>query len=128
MTQADWTVLSLHLAAMLATAIALGSLARRLGIPAVVGEIAGGLVLGPTMLGRLAPDLFAWLFPPTGPVASARGAIARVGMLFFIVTIGLDISLNELRRSGRKALLVDCARLASERLARLSDPDFGDAA
>jgi len=106
MTQTDWTVLSLHLAAMLATAVALGSLARRLGIPAVVGEIAGGLVLGPTMLGRLAPDLFAWLFPPTGPVASARGAIARVGMLFFIVTIGLDISLNELRRSGRKALLV----------------------
>ena len=73
MTQTDWTVLSLHLAAMLATAVALGSLARRLGIPAVVGEIAGGLVLGPTMLGRLAPDLFAWLFPPTGPVASARG-------------------------------------------------------
>jgi Kef-type K+ transport system membrane component KefB len=90
----------------LVTAIAMGGLARRLGIPAVVGEIAGGLLLGPTLLGRVAPDLFAWLFPPTGPVASARGAIARVGMLFFIVTIGLDISLSELRRSGRKALLV----------------------
>jgi len=106
MTQAEWTVLSLHIAALLATAIAMGGLARRLGIPAVVGEIAGGLLLGPTLLGRVAPDLFAWLFPPTGPVASARGAIARVGMLFFIVTIGLDISLGELRRSGRKALLV----------------------
>jgi Kef-type K+ transport system membrane component KefB len=106
MTPAEWTVLSLHIAALLATAIAMGGLARRLGIPAVVGEIAGGLLLGPTLLGRVAPDLFAWLFPPTGPVASARGAIARVGMLFFIVTIGLDISLGELRRSGRKALLV----------------------
>jgi len=106
MTQAEWTVLSLHIAALLATAIAMGGLARRLGIPAVVGEIAGGLLLGPTLLGRVSPDLFAWLFPPTGPVASARGAIARVGMLFFIVTIGLDISLAELRRSGRKALLV----------------------
>lgn len=106
MTQAEWTVLSLHIAALLATAIAMGGLARRLGIPAVVGEIAGGLLLGPTLLGRVAPDLFAWLFPPTGPVASARVAIARVGMLFFIVTIGLDISLGELRRSGRKALLV----------------------
>jgi len=106
MTQAEWTVLSLHIAALLATAIAMGGLARRLGIPAVVGEIAGGLLLGPTLLGRVAPDLFAWLFPPSGPVASARGAIARVGMLFFIVTIGLDISLGELRRSGRKALLV----------------------
>ena len=106
MTQADWTVLSLHLAALLATAIVLGGLARRLGIPAVVGEIAGGLLLGPTVLGRFAPEVFAWLFPPTGPVASARAAIARVGMLFFIVTIGLDISVTELRRSGRRALLV----------------------
>ncbi|MEI6240942.1 MAG: cation:proton antiporter [Planctomycetia bacterium] len=106
MTPADWTVLSLHLAAMLATAIALGGLARRLGIPAVVGEIAGGLLLGPTVLGRVAPDVFAWLFPPTGPVASARMAIARVGMLFFIVTIGLDISIRDLWRSGRRPLLV----------------------
>ena len=106
MTQVEWTVLSLHLAALLATAVAMGGLARRVGVPAVVGEIAGGLLLGPTVLGRVAPALFAELFPPAGPVASARSAIARVGMLFFIVTIGLDISLTELRRSGRKAILV----------------------
>jgi len=106
MTQTDWTTLSLHLAAMMATALVLGAAARRLGIPAVVGEIAGGLLLGPTVLGRVAPEVFAWLFPPSGPVASARGAVARVGMLFFIVTIGLDISVAELRRSGRRSLLV----------------------
>ncbi len=106
MSPADWTTLSLHLAAMLATALVLGQLARRLGIPGVVGEIAGGLLLGPTVLGRLAPDTFAWLFPPAGPVTSARGAIARVGMLFFIVTIGLEISVGEFRRLGRKALAV----------------------
>lgn len=106
MTPADWTLLSLHLAAMLSVALVLGQAARRLGIPAVVGEIAGGLVLGPTILGRLAPDTQAWLFPPTGPITSARAAIARVGMLFFIVTIGLDISVAEFRRIGRKALAV----------------------
>ena len=70
MTPADWTVLSLTLAAMLLTALVLGQLARKLGIPAVVGEIAGGLLLGPTILGRLAPDIFTRLFPPTGPVTS----------------------------------------------------------
>ena len=106
MTSADWTVLSLHLCAMIAVAIGMGALARRMGIPAVVGEIAGGLLLGPTVLGRLAPDLFTWLFPPSGPVTSARAAVARVGMLFFIVTIGLDISVAEIRRTGRKALAV----------------------
>jgi Kef-type K+ transport system membrane component KefB len=72
----------------------------------VVGEIAGGLLLGPTVLGRLAPDVHQYLFPATGPITSARTAIARVGMLFFIVTIGLDISLGEFRRVGRKALSV----------------------
>ena len=106
MTPADWTTLSLHLAAMLLTALVLGQIARKLGIPAVVGEIAGGLLLGPTVLGRLSPETFAWLFPPSGPVTSARAAIARVGMLFFIVTIGLDISVGEFRRLGKKALAV----------------------
>lgn len=106
MTTTDWTLLSLHLAAMLFTALVLGQAARRIGIPAVVGEIAGGLLLGPTVLGRLAPDVHAWLFPAAGPVTSARSAIARVGMLFFIVTIGLDISVAEFRRIGRKALSV----------------------
>ena len=106
MSTADWTTLSLHLAAMLATALVLGQVARKLGIPGVVGEIAGGLLLGPTVLGRLSPETFAWLFPPSGPVTSARAAIARVGMLFFIVTIGLEISVSEFRRLGKKALAV----------------------
>ena len=106
MSPLDWTLLSLHLAAMLFVALVLGHAARRLGIPAVVGEIAGGLLLGPTILGRLTPETFAWLFPPTGPITGGRAAIARVGMLFFIVTIGLDISLGEFRRIGRKALSV----------------------
>ena len=106
MSPLDWTMLSLHLAAMLFVAIVLGHTARKLGIPAVVGEIAGGLLLGPTILGRLAPDTFAWLFPPTGPITGGRAAIARVGMLFFIVTIGLDSSIGEFRRIGRKALSV----------------------
>jgi Kef-type K+ transport system membrane component KefB len=54
----------------------------------------------------MAPELFAWLFPVSGPIPAARTAVARVGMLFFIVTIGLDISVSELRRTGRKALAV----------------------
>jgi Kef-type K+ transport system membrane component KefB len=106
MSPLDWTILSLHLGAMLFVALVLGHAARRLGIPAVVGEIAGGLLLGPTILGRISPETFTWLFPPTGPITGGRAAIARVGMLFFIVTIGLDISVGEFRRIGRKALSV----------------------
>ena len=106
MNTTDWTLLSLHIAAMLFVALVMGQAARRIGIPAVVGEITGGLLIGPTVLGRLAPNFHAWLFPPSGPIAESRTAIARVGMLFFIVTIGLDISVGEFRRIGRKALAV----------------------
>ena len=106
MSHTDWTLLSLHLAAMIITALVLGHAARKIGIPAVVGEIAGGLLLGPTVLGRFAPDLQAWLFPPSGPVTSGQAAFARVGMIFFIVTIGLDISVGQFRKIGRKALSV----------------------
>ncbi|NQW47107.1 MAG: cation:proton antiporter [Planctomycetes bacterium] len=106
MSHTDWTLLSLHLAAMIVTALVLGHAARKIGIPAVVGEIAGGLLLGPTVLGRFAPDLQAWLFPPSGPVTSGQAAFARVGMIFFIVTIGLDISVGQFRKIGRKALSV----------------------
>jgi Kef-type K+ transport system membrane component KefB len=106
MSPLDWTMLSLQLATMLVVAVVLGQAARRIGIPAVVGEIAGGLLLGPTMLGRFAPETHAWLFPPAGPITGGRTALARVGMLFFIVTIGLDISVGEFRRIGRKALSV----------------------
>ena len=106
MTTTDWALLSLHLAALLLVALVMGQAARRIGIPAVVGEIAGGLLLGPTVLGRLAPDLHAWLFPTEGTITGARTAIARVGMLFFIVTIGLEISVGDFRRIGRKALSV----------------------
>ena len=106
MSHTDWTLLSLHLAAMIITALVLGHAARKIGIPAVVGEIAGGLLLGPTVLGRFAPDLQALLFPPSGPVTSGQAAFARVGMIFFIVTIGLDISVGQFRKIGRKALSV----------------------
>jgi len=106
MSPLDWTRLSLHLATMLFAALVLGQAARRVGIPAVVGEIAGGLLLGPTILGRVAPDTFDWLFPVAGPITGGRTALARIGMLFFIVTIGLDISIDEFRRIGRKALAI----------------------
>lgn len=106
MNSADWTTLSVTLATMLLTALVLGQIARKLGIPTVVGEIAGGLLLGPTVLGRLSPETFALLFPLSGPVTSARTAIARVGMLFFILTISLDISGGEFRKVGKKALAV----------------------
>lgn len=108
MTPELWTLVALQIGVMLFTAILLGNLARRMGLPPVVGELFGGVVVGPTLLGRIAPELQQWLFPIQSPATSARDAFARTGMLCFIVTIGLGISLNEFRRIGKTALLIGC--------------------
>ncbi|MFZ4506068.1 MAG: cation:proton antiporter [Fimbriimonas sp.] len=106
MSQSDWTRLSLHIAAMLFMAVAMGQIFRRMGLPALAGEILGGILLGPSLLGRVSPDLYQYLFPPSGPIHGARTAIMRTGMLSFIVTIGLGISLSEFKRVSRKAISV----------------------
>jgi Kef-type K+ transport system membrane component KefB len=80
-----------------------GALAARLRQPRVVGEIAAGLLLGPSLLGRLAPGISAWLFPPaTFPVLLA---VSHLGLLFFMFLVGLHLDLAMLRASGRTALV-----------------------
>lgn len=53
----------IQLALLLGTARGLANLAKRFGQPPVVGELGAGLVVGPTLLGRVAPGLFDYLFP-----------------------------------------------------------------
>src|SRR3990172_11051487 len=62
-----WT----QLLVLLVAARGLGLLMARIGQPQVVGELAAGLLLGPSLLGRLAPDVQAWLFPPE-PIQPGR--------------------------------------------------------
>ena len=73
MAEHDTLVFLLSLAALLASARLLGEAARWLGMPLVVGEIAAGIVLGPTVLGRIAPDARAWLFPAGAPQTMIGG-------------------------------------------------------
>lgn len=62
MSAPDFVKLALQMATMLAFALVFGEIMRRLRQPAVVGEMFGGIVLGPTIFGWLAPALYEWLF------------------------------------------------------------------
>jgi Kef-type K+ transport system membrane component KefB len=57
------TLLLVQMAVVLLTALACGWIARRLGQAQMIGEIVGGILLGPSVLGRVAPHLSAALFP-----------------------------------------------------------------
>lgn len=94
--------LLLDLALIIAAARLFGALARRIGQPAVIGEIVAGILLGPTLLGRIAPGLPARLFPPEVPLRQ----LADLGLVFFMFLVGLELDGKLIRKEGRRALSI----------------------
>lgn len=94
----------LALAVVVAFAHLVGSLADRLDQPRVVGELIAGLVLGPSVLGALAPQIDARLFPPE--VVDRLAFVGELGLVLFVTSVGLAFDGSHLRRQGRTALAV----------------------
>ena len=91
MPSAEFVLLLLQVGTMLLCALLCGQLMKRIGQPAVLGEMIGGILLGPTVFGMLSPDGYAWLFPASGPTALVRGGAIKLGMIFFLFLVGLEI-------------------------------------
>ena len=91
---------------MLACAIIFGQLMRRIGQPAVLGEMIGGILLGPTLFGALAPSLYTSIFATSTNVTAVREGVTKLGMLFFLFIAGLEVNVADLRRLGRRAVLI----------------------
>lgn len=73
--------------------------AQRLQQPAVVGQILAGVLLGPTVLGRLSGDLSNYLFPEH--VLSYLAVLAQVAIVIFMFSVGYEIEFGALRGHGR---------------------------
>ncbi len=95
----------LGLAALLVGARLGGGAARRAGAPAVVGEIAAGVLLGPTVLGHVAPRVEEWLLPTSGPVADYRAGFRLIALTLLVFMAGLEIDIAALRRLARPAFV-----------------------
>jgi Kef-type K+ transport system membrane component KefB/mannitol/fructose-specific phosphotransferase system IIA component (Ntr-type) len=98
--------LLLAIGLLLMAAKALGTVATRLRQPAVVGEILAGVILGPTILGRLAPDFQQLLFPMTGERAHLLDGLNLVGIVVFLFMAGAEIDVAGVSRRARHALSV----------------------
>ncbi len=83
--------LMLDLGLLLIGAHAFGYLFVRLRQPRVIGEIVGGLVLGPTLFGLLAPGLQEQVFPSTGGVPLVLDAIYQLGLLLLMFSSGAEM-------------------------------------
>jgi Kef-type K+ transport system membrane component KefB/mannitol/fructose-specific phosphotransferase system IIA component (Ntr-type) len=111
MREHDVLVFFLSLAVLLSAARLLGEVARRVGFPLVFGELASGILLGPTVLGRAVPGAQHWLFPGGVPQYMLAG-YTNVGVVLLLVVAGLEVNLGIVRRRGRSALLTSVLGIA----------------
>ena len=71
-----------------------GWLALRLGQARVVGEMFGGILLGPSLFGRFFPHSFATLFPK-GSLAPFE-VLSTIGLILFLFIIGTEVDIEQL--------------------------------
>jgi Kef-type K+ transport system membrane component KefB len=86
---------------LLVAARLLAALAERVGLPAIVGELATGIILGPSLLGHLLPGPVGWIFPRAAEQMHLLDAIGQIGILLLVGLTGTHLDVAMLRR--RKA-------------------------
>lgn len=99
----------LALSVVIVMARGMGAMFKLAHQPPVIGEVLGGILLGPSFLGRWAPDLYAFLLPPSA--APFLGVIAQLGVIFYMFVVGLELDLKVLKRSGHATLAISHASI-----------------
>jgi Kef-type K+ transport system membrane component KefB len=79
--------------------------------PRVMGEIVAGILLGPSLLGWVAPDISAAIFPPSQH--SALNSLGQMGVLLFMFLVGLKLEVSGIFARGRAILMISHASIAA---------------
>jgi Kef-type K+ transport system membrane component KefB len=96
--------LMLAMAVVIVAARLAGIAVARLGQPRVMGEVSAGILLGPTLLGRVAPGVEMYLFPPE--IIPLLAAAANIGLAFYMFLVGLELDPRLLQGRVRQAAIV----------------------
>lgn len=105
-------ILLAQIALLIAVGRGLGELMQRIGQPSVIGELLGGLLLGPSLFGWLWPSAQAAIFPPSGEQKALIDGIAQFGILLLLLLTGMETDLKLVRKVGRAAATISVAGIA----------------
>jgi Kef-type K+ transport system membrane component KefB len=104
-----FSTLLLQVIVILVAARLAGALFRGMGQPAVIGEMTAGIVLGPSVLGALAPGAQSFLFPDSS--MDFLKLLSQLGVIIFMFIVGLELNLQHLRQKADAAVLVSHASI-----------------
>jgi len=96
--------LFVQLLVIIAVSQLIGKLFIRLGQPAVVGEMAAGIVLGPSLFGWLVPQWFAFVFPQDS--LGMLKLLSQIGVCLFMFAVGMEVNVKHVRNKAHVALVV----------------------
>jgi Kef-type K+ transport system membrane component KefB len=96
--------LLLQLLVIIAVARLVGKLFVRVGQPSVVGEMAAGILLGPSLFGWLMPGAFAAVFPESS--LGVLRLLSQIGVCLFMFAVGMELDVGQLRSRAHTALMV----------------------
>lgn len=99
----------LALGAVMIAARAVGAIFQRFGQPPVIGEVVAGLMLGPSLLGRIAPGATDYLLPKS--VMPGVAAIAQIGVVLYMFIVGLHLDTRQLKGQTHVSLAVSHASI-----------------
>src|SRR5262245_9812791 len=97
------------LTAVLIAGRIVGALFRFIGQPPVIGEVVGGILLGPSFLGRVWPEAAAFILPPS--VDPNLGMIAQLGVVLYMFLVGLELNPSVLRARAHATVAISHASI-----------------
>ena len=104
-----WFLLQIGL--LLTLAVLMGRLANRCGMPAIVGELSTGLLLGPSLLGNVAPAVAGRLLPGTAESAHLLDAVGQLGVLLLVGLAATHVDFGMIRQRRAAAVRVSLGGL-----------------
>jgi Kef-type K+ transport system membrane component KefB/nucleotide-binding universal stress UspA family protein len=98
-----------QIVALLIAGRLMGELMQRVHQPPVIGQILAGVLLGPSVLGYLAPSVYHGLFPAGVEAKAMLDAVAQLGILLLLLMTGMETDLSVFRTARRPALSISIA-------------------
>ncbi|MBV8111984.1 MAG: cation:proton antiporter [Hyphomicrobiales bacterium] len=111
-TGASEVIFLVQLVALMLVGRLLGELMNRIGQPSVMGMLLGGIVLGPSVLGVVWPDLQHAMFPSAPEQKAMLDGVAQFGILLLLLLTGMETDLKLVRTAGKAALSISLTGVA----------------